>query len=269
VAVARGTERAAGAGRAAGVERAGGAARSAAAAQVPDSARVSDSARLADGNGGPGVGARAVAYCGAVAVVSGDGMHELFASFGVHAVDGGEQLDPSPSQLLAAIHGVPCEEVVVLPNSPAALATARHAAQLSEKRVVVVGASSQQAGLAAAVELMPDRSAADNGAALDIALARLRSGAVIPARHDDPDGRYHAGDAVGVVEDHVVAWGEARETLRAVLRELSGGAELISCIAGRDAPLDEAAVTGLGPDGVELEQRRGGQPAEWWLLVAE
>ena len=74
-------------------------------------------------------------------------------------------------------------------------------------------ARSQQAGLAAALALEPARSAADNVAAVDAALERLRTGAVAPAARDDGEGRFVTGDAVGFVDDAIVAWGEPGPTL--------------------------------------------------------
>jgi hypothetical protein len=70
----------------------------------------------------------------------------------------------------------------------------------------------------------------------------------------------------------VIAWGEPAATLRQVLLALGEGAELLSVIAGEDAPLDPPAVLALldGQSGaLELEQRFGGQPAYWWLLASE
>jgi hypothetical protein len=66
-----------------------------------------------------------------------------------------------------------------------------------------------------------------------------------------------------------VAWGDPRETLGAVLAQLADGAELITCLHGADAPLDEEAVAALLDGQVELEQSAGGQPSYWWLLSAE
>ena len=64
--------------------------------------------------------------------------------------------------------------------------------------------------------------------------------------------------------------GRARADACAVLAELADGAELISVLAGEDAPLVSAEVEGIMVDGeVELELRDGGQPAYWWLLAAE
>jgi DAK2 domain fusion protein YloV len=207
--------------------------------------------------------------CGALAVVAGAGMHELFASLGVAVLDGGQTLNPSTYELLAGIHDVPAEEVVVLPNSPNVVMAAEHAAELSEKVVRVSATRSQQAGLAAALALDPERSAADNVVAVDAALERLRTGAVAPAARDDGDGRFAVGDAVGFVDGAIVAWGEPGPTLAAVLEALGAGAELLTCIAGDGAPLDAAGVRALGPAGVELECEDGGQPAYWWLVAAE
>jgi uncharacterized protein len=207
--------------------------------------------------------------CGAVAVVSGDGLQAMFEALGVHTIDGGPTLNPSTYDLLAAIHEVQAEEVVVLPNSANVIMAAEHAAELSDKQVLVAPATSQQAGLAAAVALDSDRTVEENARALNEALAHLRTGAVAQAARDDVQGRFGRGEAVGFVADEVVAWGEPEATLRAVLEALADGAELISVLAGRDAPLQAAEIAGLLNGGVELELHDGGQPAYWWLLAAE
>ncbi len=209
------------------------------------------------------------ARCGAVAVVAGEGMHALFASLGVSVLDGGNTLNPSTYELLAAVHAAPADEVVLLPNSPNVIMAAERAAELAEKTVCVVPSRSQQAGLTAAVALMPDRAASDNAEAMNAALRDIRLGSVAPAAREDVHGRFAIGDAVGFVEDEIVAWGEPAPTLEAVLRSLSRDAELVTCIAGDGAPLGDDAVAALAPDGIELELEVGGQPAYWWLLAAE
>jgi DAK2 domain fusion protein YloV len=215
------------------------------------------------------------ARCGAVAVVSGAGLAALFAELGVQTLDGGPTLNPSTYDLLAAIHEVPAEEVVVLPNSANVIMAAEHAAKLSEKQVKVAKTTSQQAGLAAAVVIAPERSVEQNAQAVDEALARVRTGAIAPAARDDAQGRFSRGDAVGFVQDEVLAWGDPRETLRAILDRLAAGdgngtrPELISVLAGLEAPIGLGEIERIAGDGVELELRDGGQPAYWWLLAAE
>jgi DAK2 domain fusion protein YloV len=211
----------------------------------------------------------ATAACGAVAVVAGDGVRSLFEGLGVTALDGGPTLNPSTADLLAGIHDVPAEEVVVLPNSPNVFMAAERAAELSDKVVRVVPSRSQQAGLAAAVALVPSRPAAENAAAMEAAIEAVRTGGVAPAARADPAGRFGVGDAVGYVEDELVAWGAPRETLQRVLAALADQAELLTCISGAGAPLGEDEVRALVDGEVELELETGGQPSWWWLLSAE
>jgi len=215
------------------------------------------------------------ARCGAVAVVSGAGLEEMFHELGVHTIDGGSTLNPSTFDLLAGIHEVPAEEVVVFPNSANVIMTAEHAARLSDKQVLVARTRSQQAGLVAALAHSPDRSVEENARAVTQALTRMRTGAVAPAARDDALGRFQRGEAVGFIEDEVFAWGDPGETLRAVMEalahpgELSAAPELISVLAGEGAPVGVEEVEAMLDGGVELELRRGDQPSYWWLLAAE
>jgi len=214
--------------------------------------------------------AEAVQTCGALAVVAGEGMRELFEGVGAFVLDGGATLNPSTYELLAGIHEVPAEEVVVLPNSPNVVMAAERAAELSDKTVRVVATRSMQAGLSAAVALEPSRSAADNGAAIEEALVHVRTGAVTGAARDDAEAqRFKVGDAVGFVDEELVAWGDVADTLEAVLADLGREAELVTLIEGDGAPLGGDQVAGLAPDGVELEYSLGGQPSYWWLIAAE
>jgi hypothetical protein len=134
----------------------------------------------------------------------------------------------------------------------------------------------------------------ENAQTLAEALSRVRTGAVAPAARDDAQGRFKRGDAVGFLDDQVLAWGDPAETLRAVLEALASGRpagssgangapgdpagdgsarfatpELISVLAGEHAPLGLQDVEGMVNGGVELELHHGGQPAYWWLLTAE
>jgi DAK2 domain fusion protein YloV len=237
--------------------------------RVQIAARDERLAAAGNGRGAPAAPARPPAACGALAIVAGEGMRALFEGLGLHTLDGGPTLNPSTYDLLAGIHAVRAEAVVVLPNSPNVVMAAERAADLSDKRVVVVPTRSQQAGLAAAVALEPGHDVASNADGMRAALERVRTGAVAPAARDDGQGRFRAGEAVGFVDERIVAWGEPEPTLRAVFDRLGGGAELLTCIAGDGAPLPEEQVARLAPAGVELECSDGGQPSYWWLVAAE
>jgi dihydroxyacetone kinase-like predicted kinase len=228
--------------------------------------RLAAAAPATNGSGTPAP----TSACGALAVISGAGIRALYEDFAIHTLDGGATLNPSTYDLLAGIHAVPAEEVVVLPNSTNVFMAAERAAELSEKRVHVVRSRSQQAGLAAVLSFDPTRGGSANATALTQALERVRTGAVAPAARDDAGGRFRVGDAIGFVGDELVAWGSPVDTLRSVLATLADGAELVTCLTGTDAPLADADVTALldGSD-AELELTAGGQPSYWWLISAE
>jgi len=207
--------------------------------------------------------------CGVLAVVNGDGMAALFEGMGARVLDGGATLNPSTYELLAGIHEVPAEEVVVLPNSPNVRMAAERAAELSEKRVRVVPTRSMASGLAAAVALDTTADVEANAAAMEQTLRRVRTGGVTKAARDDTKGRFRRGDSVGFIDEELVAWGEPSETLEVVLGELGREAELLTIIEGDGAPLERDIVARLAPTGAELEVERGGQPSWWWLVSAE
>ncbi len=165
--------------------------------------------------------------CAAVAVVAGRGMRELYEGLGAFVVDGGETFNPSIYDLLAAIHEVPSEEVLVFPNNPNVVMAAERAAELSDKQARVVVCTSQQAGLAALVELDPRASIDENGERL----ARLAGW--------DPGGLGCPGRARR-------RQGPVRDRRRRRLRR------------GRDRRLGRGGLDAVGDDGAP--GRGGGDP---------
>jgi uncharacterized protein len=207
--------------------------------------------------------------CAAVAVVAGRGMRELYEGLGAFVVDGGETFNPSIYDLLAAIHEVPALEVLVFPNNPNVVMAAERAAELSDKEARVVPCTSQQAGLAALVELDPNASIDENGERLATSLDGIKAGSVAPAARDDGKGRFVKGDAVGFVGEEIVAWGGAGSTLSETMSRLAEGAEILTVVSGEGAPISVDELGSHAPEGVELEVHEGGQPHYWWLLAAE
>jgi len=206
---------------------------------------------------------------GVVAVAAGDGLQRLFGELGAHVVPGGETLNPSTYELLAGIHSVPAEEVLVLPSSSNVIMAAERACELSDKPARVVPATSQQASLLALVELDPEAPLEENVERLGEAIEGVAIGGVAPAARDDAQGRFKKGDAVGFVDGEIVAWGGAGSTLDGTLQRLASGAEILTVIAGEGAPIPLAEIDVHAPEGVEVETHEGGQPSWWWLLAAQ
>ncbi len=206
---------------------------------------------------------------GVLAVASGPGLRRLYEELGADVVDGGPTMNPSTDELLAGIHAVPADHVIVLPNSPNVVMAAERAAELSDRSATVADCTAQQAGLVAMIEFDPASGGDENLARLTEMLAETRVGAVAPAARDDAEGRFVRGDAVGFVDGEVVAWGGAGSTLTATMEALAEDSEIVTIIEGENAPIELGEVTSLAPDGLEVEAHEGGQPAYWWLLAVQ
>ncbi len=206
---------------------------------------------------------------GVVAVASGEGMERLYGELGATVVGAGPTLNPSTEELLAAIHSIVADEVVLLPNSTNVVMAAERAAELSEKLVEIVVTGAQQAGLAALLGYKPNDRADANAESMRRVLRGIKEGSVAPAARDDNKGRFSAGEAVGFIGARIAFWGDPPNVLRSVLEELAEGTELLTIINGKDTPLDDGTLEGLIPDGPEVELLDGGQQNFWWLIAAE
>ncbi len=209
------------------------------------------------------------AVTGVVAVACGEGMERLYSEFGAAVVGAGATLNPSTEELLAAIHSMKTDEVVLLPNSTNVVMAAERAAELSEKLVEIVVTGAQQTGLAALLGYEPHDRAKSNAESMRHAIRGIKEGSVAPAARDDNKGRFSAGEAVGFIGAQIAFWGDPPDVLSSVLKELAVDAELLTVIKGKDTPLDDRTLEDLLPDGPEVELLDGGQQNFWWLVAAE
>jgi uncharacterized protein len=213
---------------------------------------------------------------GLVAVCPGQGNRRLFESLGATRVlEGGQSMNPSTSEILAAIEATPAEHVLVLPNNPNVILTTQQAAELSEKDVRVVPSRSVQAGLAAIGRYIPTNSPDENERDLLDALASVATGEVTVASRDAQlDGvAIVKGAYLGLVGEEAVAAGsDLGEVVRAVVeRVLAGDRGWLGILTGEGAPPVQELLAELERSHPELdvEVHEGGQPHYPLLLVAE
>ena len=137
-----------------------------------------------------------------VTVSSGSGLTELFGQLGVQGVVGGGQtLNPSTAELLAAVEAVNADQVIVLPNNKNIIAVAEQVNALTNKRVLVVSTRSMPEALAALVVYDPEDSAEVNYAAMSAAADSTASGEVTQAIRatSSEAGPITVGDWIGIV----------------------------------------------------------------------
>jgi hypothetical protein len=210
-----------------------------------------------------------------VAVAAGDGNRALFESGGARVVDGGRTMNPSTSDLVAAIEAAPAPEVIVLPNNGNVIMSAEQAADHSSKKVRVVPTRSLQEGLAALIAFDPAQGAEVNAEAMGEAVATVATGAVTIASRDiQLNGvSVQKGKWLGLANGEPVAGGETfDEVVRAVLDNLLAEPRgILTLLTGEDPPSLEGLLSDLEAQHPELELdvHQGGQPHYPLLLAAE
>ena len=211
-----------------------------------------------------------------VAVVAGAGNRRLFESLGAtEIVEGGQTMNPSAADLVAAVEATTAPEAIVLPNNDNVVLAAEQAASLAKKAMRVVPTTSMQAGLAALVAFNPTASAGENETAMVEAAARIATAAVTTASRDIQLNGHTVGvgQYVGLLGDEPFTGGaEFEPVARAILeRLLAEPREVLTLLTGAEEP-DLSQLLGelarMNPE-LEVEVLQGGQPHYPLLVSAE
>lgn len=213
---------------------------------------------------------------GVVVVAAGTGNRRLFESYGAtRVIEGGQTMNPSTADIVAAIESTPATEVIVLPNNGNVILSAEQAVGLASRPARVVPSRSQQAGLAAMVRYLPSRPAHDNEVAMSAALSDVVTGEVVRAsRTVELDGiDVREGAWLGLVDEVAVAAGDDFEEVAAAVveRVLGDDRELLTLLTGSEGPDLSALLTRVRDAHplVEIETHAGGQPHYPLLVFAE
>jgi len=179
-----------------------------------------------------------------VAVASGDGFRRILESLGVDSVvSGGQTMNPSTEDILAATESVPSNDVLLLPNNGNVIMTAQQVAELSRKRVRVVPSCSLPQGIAALFAFDFSADLEGNAAAMSHALSQVQTIEVTRAvRASEVDGlKIAANDVIGLLNDRIVEAGQSPEkVVQAVLKRIDAGkVGSVTIYAGVDAREDE------------------------------
>jgi hypothetical protein len=213
-----------------------------------------------------------------VVVAAGQGFEKLLKSLDCGAiVPGGQTMNPSIQQILAAIEAVPTDKVVVLPNNKNIIMTANEARHLTSKSVVVIPTTTIPQGIAALLALNYDADLDANKQAMEQAAARVRTGEITTAvRTSHINGiDVKKGQIIGLVDDRLVATGaDVPTVVMSILGMMcSDDIELLTFYYGNGTGADEAHalvehVRQVYP-GLETETVEGGQPHYMYVISAE
>jgi dihydroxyacetone kinase-like predicted kinase len=215
----------------------------------------------------------------AVVVVSpGVGLSRIFASLGVAAiVEGGQTMNPSTQEILAAFENLPTDNIIILPNNKNIVMAANQAREVTVKNVAVVPSRSIPQGLAAMLVHDPDGGLQEVAAKMNKALESVRTGEVtIATRSVEIDGvKVEQGQVIGLLDGKLVT---SDTTLEAAVLDLLKNAkaeehELVTLIYGEYVDQSQANrivdVVRTAYPRLELELQDGGQPHYHFILSIE
>jgi DAK2 domain fusion protein YloV len=215
---------------------------------------------------------------GVVAVAAGDGIEALLRSLGAtQIVHGGQTMNPSAGDILAAIEAVASARVIVLPNNKNIVLAAEQAALRTSGRARVVPSRSIPQGVAALVAMNGEEPIDDNIQAMTTAIAAVRTGEVtLAARTTRINGiEIRKAQPIALVDGDLIA---AEETVAAAVRAaaarmlVASDGAIVTLYAGEgESPESaEAIASGIRAEfGCDVEVVAGGQPHYAYLIGVE
>ncbi len=216
---------------------------------------------------------------GFVAVAAGAGLQAVFQDLGAEAVvSGGQTMNPSTQDIVAAVQSVPAKTVFVLPNNKNIIMAAEQAQKLADRRVVVLPTRTVPQGMTAMLSFDPDATVDANTINMMQAAEQVNTGLVtFAARNSDFDGhKIKKGEIMGMENGKIVHLGNdiGKITYRLARGMVKKDTSFVTLISGCDVSEEEAQRTlelvqsKLG-DHVEVTLIHGGQPVYYYMIGVE
>ncbi|MGB7876588.1 MAG: DAK2 domain-containing protein [Anaerolineales bacterium] len=218
---------------------------------------------------------------GQIAVVTvspGPGLSRIFASLGVAAiVEGGQTMNPSTQEILAAFENLPTDKIIILPNNKNIIMAANQAKDVTVKSVQVVPSRNVPQGLSALLALNPDGDVEVIAEKMNKSLELVKAGEItVATRSVEIDGvNVEEGQVIALLDGKLVCSAKSVEAACMELLEKAKAKEheLITLFFGEDLSLTEAnrisdRVRETYP-GQEIEVQDGGQPHYQFIISVE
>lgn len=213
-----------------------------------------------------------------VAVSPGDGISRVFASLGAAAiVEGGQTMNPSTQDILAAFENLPSDRIIILPNNKNIILAAKAAVEVSSKQVAVVPSRTVPEGLAAMLRLAPEGDFDQVVEEMNAALEEVQTGEITTAVRDaEIDGvQVKEGQIIALYNRQLVCAAPTVEEACLCLLDKAGASsyELVTLFFGGDITQHQASHLGeiiqAAYPNLEIEIQEGGQPHYYFILSIE
>jgi uncharacterized protein len=213
-----------------------------------------------------------------VAVVAGPGFEKVFRSIGVTAlVPGGQTMNPSTEELLAAVNAVDAGQVILLPDNSNVVLSAQQVSGLSNKEIFVVPTESMPQGIAALLGFNFEADFESNCESMSEAAKHIQTAEITTAIRtvNISDVRVREGDLIGLVNGNLVIAGQDMDyVIRETLQRMNiDRYEIVTLYFGEGVSEQQAESTARSIkekySHLEIEVVDGGQPHYAYIISAE
>ena len=217
---------------------------------------------------------------GFVAVAVGEGIEAMFKDAGADCiVKGGQTMNPSTDDILAAVMACPAKTVFVLPNNKNIIMAAEQAGKLvTDRKVCVLQTRTIPQGISALLAFDPSADFNANRSGMTRAFERVKTGQItFAARDSEFDGeKIREGDILAL-ENGKLAFVEddlEKAAYKLTKRLVSSDSEFITIIYGSDVTDVQAESLRMRVEekfGQRLDVNLilGGQPVYYYIISVE
>lgn len=215
---------------------------------------------------------------GVISVSTGEGINEIFKSLGVdYIITGGQTMNPSTEDILAAIEGVNANEIIILPNNKNIILAAQQAVSLSSKPAKVVTSKTIPQGISALMAFNGELDLLTNYKRMQDAINQVKTCEVTYAVRDAQHGEMSitTGQIMGIIEGEISIVGEdIEEVISKIMKKMiTTNVELVTLYYGYEITKEQAEklldkIASFYPN-VDFELHYGGQPLYYYLISIE
>ena len=216
-----------------------------------------------------------------IAVSSGNGIDDYFKELGAsYIVSGGQTMNPSSEDFVAAIKKVKARNVFILPNNSNILMAASQACDImsgDQIQAYVIPSKTIPQGITACLSFDLDASPKENFRNMKASLKNVKSGEVTFSIRDcEIKGvKIKKDDFIGIFEKEIICGVEKKdECLSELLKNMiDDESSLLTIFIGEDTTREELfpikkQIEELYPD-LNIDIRNGGQPVYSFLIGVE
>ena len=216
---------------------------------------------------------------GFVSVCAGKGLTDVFLDLGCdNIVSGGQTMNPSTEDILAAVQATPAKNVFVLPNNKNIVMAAQQAAEIADRNVIVIPSRTVPQGISAMLAYDPDSDVESNTEAMNDALSSVATGQVtFAARDSDFDGhKIKEGELLAMKEGKMIYTGKDMDVICGRLAKAlaTKDTSMVTVYYGEDISAEQAeeirkVIESKLPSTIEVATVYGGQPVYYFIISAE